>query len=77
MGGSYFKFRLLGHWRAFRIYKRVIIALYFSPLSFLYSTMTLVSSFQRLAISRPVQQYRTYVAAKQLRPTKFKSSKFL
>ncbi|CDH53049.1 hypothetical protein RO3G_11206 [Lichtheimia corymbifera JMRC:FSU:9682] len=35
--------------------------------------MTLVSSFQRLAISRPVQQYRTYVAAKQLRPTKFKS----
>ncbi|CDS08515.1 hypothetical protein LRAMOSA09876 [Lichtheimia ramosa] len=35
--------------------------------------MSLISSFNRLALSRPVQQYRTYVAAKQLRPTKFKS----
>lgn len=39
--------------------------------------MSLISSFNRLALSRPVQQYRTYVAAKQLRPTKFKSSKSL
>ncbi|KAI7879967.1 HMG-box [Lichtheimia hyalospora FSU 10163] len=35
--------------------------------------MTLVSSFHRLAISRPVQQCRTFVAARQLRPKRFTS----